>query len=328
MPGIDRTQLVLGPGHLLFGGAVTGTGDSVAWTPTNTLFCKKLDAKVVTKWENVEPAGYGRRSRRKVDETVTIKVTSAGGFNAAVMAFLWPYGATAMGASIFGSSDTPIGINSMAGQQLIFWNAAITKMPSLYLGADKMLYGDFEITAIIRKSLARSDVEAIFSQASVAFSALTMPKPVLADFVRLPTVATWGTGTPEVIQAQKGWQIDFPMQLDWRMCADHGTFDARYQTGEVTAKCLPMNYGESRLADLKVQGTGADVGLDSRVQADLTLVQGAAAGGGLTLVLKNAAIDDVAMQYGDNLDRVPELVMLATRDFSTGYGNLFTLVMT
>ena len=328
MAGINRTQLVLGPGHLLFGGATAGSGDAITWTPTNTLFCKKIDAKVVTKWENIEPAGYGRRSRRKVDETVVIKVTSAGGFNAAVMALLWPYGATAMGTSIFGATDTPIGINSMAGKQLIFWNAAVTKMPSLYLGADKMLYGDFEITAIIRQGLARSDAMALYSAADVAFSTLTMPKPTVADFIRLPTVATWAISSPETIQAQKGWQIDFPMELDWRVSADHGTFDARYQTGEVTAKCMPMNYGESRLADLKAQGTGADVGLDSRVQADLTLVQGEHSGGGLTLVLKNAAIDDVPMQYGDNLDRVPELTMLATRDFSTGYGALFTLALT
>ncbi len=328
MAGINRTQLVLGAGHLLFGGATTGSGDSISWTPTNTLFCTKIDAKLVTKWNNISPSGWGRIDRRKGDEMVTLHCTSAGGFNAAVLALLWPFGSTAMGASIFGANDTPIGINSMAGQQLILWNAAVTKMPNLFLGADKVLYGDFEITGILRKSTERTDPMALYSLNTVAFSALTMPKPTISDFVTLPTVGTWGTGTPEIIQAKAGWSIDFEMPITWQVSADFGTFDARFETMEVKAKCQPIGYGESRWADLAIQGASGAIGSSGRVQADLALVQGTAAGGGMTITLKNASFDEEAMQFVNNLDRIQELAMIARRDISTGYGALFTIAMT
>ena len=325
---VNRTQLVLGPGHLLWGGATTGSGDTIAWTPLHTLFCKKIDAKVVTKWNNIEPAGWGRIDRRKGDEMVTLHISSAGGLTAAVMALLWPYGATTMGTSIFGASDTPIGVATMAGQQLVLWCAAITKMPDIMLGANGMVYSDFEVTGIIRNSTDRANSKALYTLSAVAFSAQTENKPTIADFVTLPTVATWGTTAPEVIQAKSGWHISFEMPLSWQVSADYGTFDARFDKMEVRAKCLPIGFAESRWADLYIQGTGGAIGSSGRVQADLTLVQGTAAAGGITVVLKNASFDDANMQFGENMDRIQELAMIARRDISSGYGSLFTLAAT
>jgi hypothetical protein len=329
MSGINRTQLVLGPGHLLFGGAPTGSGDSIAWTPTNTLFCKKATAQIKTTWREIAPGGYGRIDRRKGDEVVTLHCSSEGGFNSAVMALLWPYGGTAIGTSIFGSADVPIGFNSLAGQQLVLWNAAITKMPNITLGASKPIYGDFEITGVIRQSLPRTDTMALYTISAVTFSALTMNKPTLADFLTLPTVATWSIGSPEVITpARGGWEITFSEAFDWQTSDDFGTYDARFRSLEVRAKCIPINYSESRWADLKAQGTGNDIGTSARIQADLTLVCGGAGAGGPTLVLKNASFDEAPMQWEDNKDRIESLTMIARRDISSGYGNLFTIAMT
>lgn len=306
---IDRTTINLGPGHFLFGASLA-----------STMYCTNIALKINTKWLEIRPGGFGRIDRRKVDETFTLTLTPIGELNSAIAAMLWPYGSTAMGASIFGATDTAFGIQTLSGQKFSFTCGAITKMPKLMLGAGLKPYDQFELTCIIGNSLDRTNAAALYTLAANAWSG----HPTSANVVTLPVAATWALGSPETIVAKNGWEIDFDLQLDWQTSADVGTFDARFRTCEARAKCLPIGYSEARLAELKIQNTGGAIGTSSRVTADLTLAQPS---GGITVVLKNALFDDMAMQFADNADRFGDVIWLANRALSAGYGALFTVAM-
>lgn len=309
MSGIDRSSLVLGPGHFLFGSGLT-----------SKLYCSNIKVQIKTEWNEIRPGGFGRIDRRKKDETIVITCSPIGELTSAIAALLWPYGSTAMGASIFGATDTAMGIQTMGGQKFSFSSCAITKMPQLRLGAGIMPYGDFEVTAILAKSTDRTAAAALYALSAAAWSG----QPTAANVITLPVTATWALGSPETIVAKSGWTVDFEMQLDPQVSADFGTFDIRFRALEVRARATPIGYSETRLAELKIQDTGGAIGSSARSAADLTLAQ---ATPGITVVVQNACFDDLPMQFGDNLDRFGEVVWLATRDISAGYGALFSVAM-
>jgi hypothetical protein len=309
-PTIDRTTLVTGPGHFLYGASLA-----------STLYAESIKAELVTERFPVAPAGFGTIDWRKKDENIKLSVKPIGEFNAALATLLWPYGATAVGASIYGATDVAMGVQSMAGQKLSAVCAAITKMPKLTIGAERFLVGDFEVTGILGKGLARTSAAALYALASTAWSG----QPTVANFISLPAQATWALGTPETIVAKDGWEIDFNLSLDWQKNPNVGTFDALFKDLEVTASCTPMAYSESKWASLLVQSTGAAIGATSRTQADLTIAQD---NPGATVVLKNAWLESVPLQYGVNQDRVGKVVWKARRSISSGYGAIFTIGVT
>jgi hypothetical protein len=182
-------------------------------------------------------------------------------------------------------------------------------------------YGDFEITAILKLSTARDAAASLYALAGAAWAGVPTP----ANVVMLPTTATWALTAPETIVPKNGWEIDFDMQVDPQVSADFGTFDMRFRTIEARAKCLPIGYSEARLAELKMQDTGGGIGTSSRIQKDLTIAQ---ANPGLTVVLKNASFDAMPMQFGDNLDRMGDVVWIARREIATAYGAHFSVGIT
>ena len=309
MAGINRTTLTLGPGHFLFGSSLA-----------SKLFCTNIAVTVNTTWANIMPGGFGRIDRRKTDETITIKCTPTGELSAAIASLLWPYGSTNIGDSLFGATDTTMGIQTLAGQKITFECCAVTKMPVLRLGAGLVPYGDFEVTAILKLSTDRSNAAALYALAANVWAGAP------GNPVMLGTSCTWAlTPTAETIVPKAGWEIDWDMQTDPQVSSDFGTFDIRFRHIEARAKCLPIGYSEARWAELKLQDTGNNIGTGARTKADLTITQ---ANPGLTVVLKNASFDVMAMQFGDNLDRMGEVAWLATRDISAGYGALFSVGIT
>jgi len=309
-PTIDRTTLVVGPGHFLYGTSLA-----------SLLFCDTLKADLVTERFPVAVSGFGTIDERKKDEHIEISAKPVGEFNAALATLLWPYGSTPIGTSIFGASDVAMGLQSMAGQKLALTAAAIETMPKIMFGADRFFVGDFKVRGILGKGLARTNAAALYTLSSVAWSG----QPSVANFISLPAKAIWALGSPETIVAKDGWEIDFKLSLDWQKNPDVGTFDALLKDLEVTASCMPMGYSESKWANLLVQGSGGGIGAPSRTQADLTIAQD---NPGATVVLKNAWIETLPLQYGANVDRVGKVVWKARRDISTGFGALFSIGVT
>jgi hypothetical protein len=184
------------------------------------------------------------------------------------------------------------------------------------------MYGDFEITGVVKNSTARSAANSLYTLATQAWTGV----PAAASRVILPlTSASWAVTAAESINAKNGWAIDFKLDLAWQTAADVGTYDALFNDLEVTAKCLPLNYADARFDELKIQGTGNDLGSNARAEADLTLIQ---PNPGATFVGKNASFEQLDPAFADNQDRFPEVVWKLRRDTSTAYGVLFSFAQT
>lgn len=302
-PTIDRTTLVQGPGHIEF--------------PTaQLLYCNNITAVVERSTFSRVVGGFGRiGAPNKVDEIIRVTCTPAGQLTALIAAFLWPYGSTAVNASIFGAADVAISVWSKAGVKLTLTAAAITRMPSITMGAAGIQMGQFEITGILGKSSARTAANGLYTIASSSFTGY----PTASQFVMLPVSAAWNSGTPV---AKNGWTVEFDLNLKREVYTDVGTFDFRFMSCEARARCRPIAYAETQWDNLKLQSTGAAIG-GSRTVSDLVLTQDA---GGLVVTLKNAELSEVPFQFSENDDRVGDCLWTATRDLASGYGALFSVV--
>jgi hypothetical protein len=308
---INRTTHNLGAGHLLFGSALS-----------KTLYCTAIRAEIATSWLEHRPGGFGRIGRVKIDETIKLTCSPIGDWSADIAAFLWPYGSTAIGAGIFGATDSAVAVQTIAGKRLSLHAAAITRMPTIFLGGSRPIYGDFEITGIVKNNTARSTADSVYTVATQAWAGL----PAAANVVTLPlTSAVWGLGTPESVTARDGWTIDFELALTPQTAADVGTYDILFGGLEVRARCQPIGFADARIDDLKIQGAGNDIGSGARVEADLTLIQ---PNPGATITIENASLDQANPQYEDLAHRFPEVVWIARRDIATAYGAIFAVAQT
>jgi len=308
MAAITRANRNLGAGHL-----VTGT---------TTIYCTAIRLAVETTWLDLAPGGFGRIGRSKIDEVVKITCTPVGTFDAAIAAFLWPYGSAAVGTSVFGDADASCYIHTLSGQKWQFHSVAVTRMPTITLGGSTPIYGDFELTAIAKTGTARSAANSIYTVSATAWSGT----PSASSRYTLPlTSSTWALTSPETIIPRDGWTIEFDVQMDPAVGADTGTYDMYVRDVACRARCLPINWTDARLDDLKLQGTGNDIGTGARVAADLTIIQPSP---GATFVLQNASIDVAGAAFADNEHRWPEVTWIGTRDVTAGGGALFSVAVT
>jgi hypothetical protein len=308
MAVITRANRNLGAGHIITGSTV--------------VYCTNIRVAVETTWLDLAPGGFGRIGRNKVDELIRVTATPVGTFDATIAAFLWPYGSAVIGASVFGTTDTAVYIHSLAGQKWTLHAAAITRMPSITLGGATPLYGDFEVTGLVKTATARSAANAIYTIAAEAFAGT----PSASSRVTLPlTSSTWAIGSPETIIPRDGWVIDFDLGLEPQVGADTGTYDMFVRDVVCRARCLPLNYADTRFNDLDIDGTGNGIGTNARSTADLTIIQ---PNPGMTFVLQNAAIDQANPAFADLEHRFPEVVWLGTRDITAGGGALFSVAVT
>ena len=121
MATIDRTTILRGPAQITFDSEVFWTKGNVSVTFENSTFDKETDA-------------FGIVGRAKTDAQIRVSFTPVGEIESAPLGKLFPYASTALGSSIYGSTDTTLEIKTLKNK-LTIKNAAVTRMPSLTLGA-------------------------------------------------------------------------------------------------------------------------------------------------------------------------------------------------
>lgn len=135
MPTFDRTTIVRGPCKITYDGATFYANGGVKLTVANTTFDKPTDA-------------YGIVGRSKTDLAVTVEFTPVGEIEA--LTTLFPYGNTAIGASLATSSDKPLVIVSADATYTIL-SAFLTGLPSLSLSSQKTAFGAVTFTGVLKK---------------------------------------------------------------------------------------------------------------------------------------------------------------------------------
>jgi hypothetical protein len=309
-PAVDRTTLVEGPAHI-----ICPDGTTYLWADGS------VAVDLVTDFNPISAAGFGNLDEaRRADERIEASFPLAGNMPAAALTYLFStLGTAQLNTSVHGASDAAWKVHALDGTLITIKSGAIHELPTLRMGAANRRWdGNAKIVGVIGKNMARTDAGALYTRATAqAFSAV----PTLAEFVNLPVKATWGENE---IATVDGWKVSIRLGLSPRRDPNVGTFDYRLTSIAVEARARPLNLDDSLLATAYVVGASTRIGA-SRTGANLLLVED---NPGLSVTLNNAVLVSNPVAFGPDEPRLGELTWRARRDFTSGYGALFSVTAT
>ena len=291
MPTFDRTTIVRGPCKITYDSQTFYSKAGVVLTTTNATFDKETDA-------------YGIVTKSKTDFTIVVEFEPVGEIEA--LAVLFPHGNTAMGASIYGSTDKNLVIVS-ADKTYTILNAQITQMPTISCSATKTAFGSVQFTGLLKKDGDPQNIEDYYTTgdgASIgaAFSPLLM--------VTAPYTATLGGAL--TFYSQEGFEISFDLSLNPVMVDGIGTVDMSMGNLGCNISCIPtgitqLNF-ESYFDNLSA---GEDL-------ATATLDISTATVGGLNFDAAAVQITELQRNFSATDNRLGTLTMSAKRTFNAG----------
>lgn len=308
---IDRSTIIRGPGSVTLGTVEMFDSEGI-----------KAALKVDTF--DVPVSAFGNVDTRRKDITAGVTFKPCGALKAEILAALYPHGTPVIGASLLGAVDVPCIIHSLAGTKVTFAAAALSKMPSLILSAGAPAFsGEAEITCLLANETERTDAGSLFAVAAAAWAG----EFDIADVLGGVYTGVWGAGgTALTIPTLDGWKVDFEMEVELQACDGIGTYDILLKSVTVRAKCTPLGLSESaHLALLNAQDADALIGGTMRSGKNLVISCPSA----LTVTLKEAALMEGPMAWGNNQLRSGEIGFVGHRAFAGGVpASLFSVVLT
>lgn len=292
MPLINRTTIIAGPAKIVFGGqSFWSKGD--------------VTMKIVNDRFDIPTSIFGKVDERFSDRKIDVSFEPSGAFTAGVAAVLWPYAATAVGASIFTGSDQALEIFGRDGRKVTLPAAAVTKMPSIRMGVSQTLMGDVTFTGILKNSTDPTAAGAYYTEAAVAYPGDT--GFAVADILTKAYASVWGGTAPwSSFLTENGWAIDFNLSLAPQKVDGLGTVDMTFQGLAVSAKAIPVGPTQADVLT-KLAGTaglGASIATADPLNISAT---------GVYVRLYRAALADGGMSYGSTKKRLDTCEWVATR---------------
>ena len=296
---IDRSTIIRGPAKVTFGGETFWSKGDISLKPT------------VSRFE-VETSRFGRVDERFSDKSLVVSFEPSGRFTTALAAVLWPFPATSIGASIFGASDSPLVIHTVAGQKVTIHNAALTSMPDINLGVGTTIQGDVEFTGLLVNNADPSDANSYYTSAAIAYDGDTGFNT--SDIPTLAYGSAWGAVSPwDSFNTEEGWSLSFDLSMRNELVDGLGTVDMTLQELQVTATSIPV--GPTVEDALAKQGINATA-LGSSVQAasdDLII-----SGTGVYVAMYSAALVENDIGYGNDRKTIGSADWIATRTVTAG----------
>ena len=284
-----RQSIVRGPGTVAFNGVKLFDASGIT-------------AEVDSTTKEIPSSIAGTLDTIKTDQVGKISLTPIGNVSAEILATLFPswIQKPVIGQSVFGSTDKPLVVSSMAGTKVTFNAAALTKCPDLMLSPVETAFGGVEFTALLANGKLPNETGAFYAVTSAAYADGEPPRDNLSGFHYQGTF-----GSLTIPDTEAGWTVTVEPNLNPVMTDSQGTID--YTLGGVTvrARCVPLGLSESQiLAALPVaKGRGASVATTD----DLVI----SSAGGLTVTLKNAALVTGPIQWGTTQLRAGEIGFVA-----------------
>jgi len=298
---ITRASIIRGPAIATFNSAV---------------FYFKGDMKVELKLTvlDIDVDAFGAViDGRVINRDVKVTGVPSGNWEA-VQAVALPYGASAIGSSIFGS-DKALTINTLAGTQIVFNAAAVTKLPDIYLSSAKTMLGSMEWTCIGTDNTDWAAANQLYTVSSVAFSDTSFTEPgIITDQWN----GVWGSSAPwNAISTKDGFVISFDLGLEPVETDAEGLVDMTLTKLVATAKFMPVGVTETQLlGGLLLQGTGAQRGRSLNATANNLVITGVNSTKVITIGGANFVTAD--MGFGKGTLRAGEVALRSTRTFTAG----------
>jgi hypothetical protein len=291
MPTFDRTTIVRGPCKITYDSQTFYSKAGVVLTTTNATFDKETDA-------------YGIVSKSKTDFSIVVEFEPVGEIEA--LAVLFPHGNTAMGASIYGSTDKNLVIVSVDKTYTIL-NAQITQMPTISCSATKTSFGSVQFTGLLKKDGDPENI-ADYYMTTTGASIGTAFNPSL--IVTAPYTATLGALDP--FMSAEGFEISFDLSLNPVVVDGIGTVDMSMGNLGCNITCIPTGIDQ---LDFDTFFDNLAAGSDLAVSAlDISTTTV----GGLNFDAAAVQVTELQRNFSAADNRLGTLTMSAKRTFSTG----------
>ena len=299
MATFDRTTIVRGPCKITYDGATFYSKGGVTLTVNQSSFDKQSDA-------------YGLIGRGKTDLSVVVEFEPVGEIEA--LTVLFPYGATTIGAGIYGATDKPLVIVATDATYTIY-NAAITQMPSIRCTATNTAFGSVQFTGICPVSEEAGDITFYLGVAAggsigTAFS---------------PSLVIAGPYTGQITAENRffteaGFDVSFDLSLTPIIVDAIGTVDMALANVGVSTSFIPTGIDTNYFDQFLGSSVGAELATCDTFQIVTESV------GGLNLNLASAQIIDYQRRFSPTENRAGTVNIVAKRTFTTGAPNaLFTV---
>jgi hypothetical protein len=311
---MNRTTIVRGgPARAVFGTTKMWTSDDIIIDLAPTL-------------QDVTASLYGPVDKVKTDLVVRIPLRLWGAWKDLAVLFPSVLVAPVRGASVFGSTDVALTLYATNGDQLVFHNAAITKLANLYLGADENMFAaEVEFTALLAKDAVPGADASYFSLSNATYTAEAFAK---THFTRVRHTAAWNTAANnlDAFESLTGFRVNWNIGLQPVVADGLGTIDMIVDTFEAECICQPV--GETMadvLTQLQANRTANGVLTAALGCADLVI----SGGSGLSSVtLKKAYIASTKANFSAMTPRVGETTFKTILGITTGVPDALAVLAT
>ena len=279
-----------------------------------------LRGSIKRKRVKIEVDAFGEIAEVAKDCVVEFTGIPVGTIRAADLAGQMPYAASMIGQSIFGTSDTPLVVQTMNDGARITWTrGAISKYAPILLSATHGTFYKGEITfaCLMGSDFNPTKTTAWKDITSSAFADGTFD----GSKVRMGQyTAAWGPAAPyNAMIAEDGFRLTPSIATESISVDNYGIIDMVLRSATGTAQFKPANLTEAEIdALVNLQGSGA-------------MLPGAAIGDGgqdlvirsneLVATLKGAAAVDYELMYATGRLRAGEVAFGAATTFTNGQAN-------
>ena len=151
----NRTQILRKPGYVIFDGETFYSSAPIT-------------VEVMEDVIELSLPNFGKFDERPTGRMVSVKFTPTL-FNADALTKLFPFGAMALGASIFGATDKTIDIHTADGERYRIPCGAVYKEPAASWGVSVPILGEVEMRGILGISASPAALASFLAQSSTAF---------------------------------------------------------------------------------------------------------------------------------------------------------------
>lgn len=300
MASIDRTTIIRGPAKITYDSATFYSKGGITLTFTNSTFDKETD-------------GFGIVNRAKTDLQIVVEFEPVGEIEE--LAKLFPYASTAIGASIYSTTDKPLVIIAQ-GNTYTINNARITSLPSIRCTANNTAFGSIQFTGLVDNNGNPNTLADYYDVTTAGTFQDTAFDPT--KLITAPYTATLGGST--TFYSEAGFEIAFDLSLTPVTVDGIGTVDMTLANLGATITCIPINAAYNAF---DTYFGSLDAGEDL---ASATLDISTTTTGGLNVDFAGVQITDFQRRFSPNDNRNGTLTMVAKRTFTSGAPNaLFTV---
>jgi hypothetical protein len=283
-------------------------------------FKSGLKGSIKRSRAKIEVDAFGQIAEVARDCIVEFTGTPAGSIRAADLAAQMPYSPAQIGQSIFGSSDTPLVVQTINDGATITWSrGAISKYAPILLSATHgTLYkGDMTFACLMAGNYNLTANSAWKAITSTPFGDTTFDpgKVRMAQYV-----AAWGSTSPyNAMISEEGFTLTPAIATDNISVDNYGIIDIALKSVTATAQFKPANLTEAQIDTLiELQGSAAtlpgaafgDGGNDLVITSNM-----------LVATLKQAGPVDYELLYATGKLRQGEVAFGAATTFTSGVPN-------